>query len=120
MRIVVYQGTKLTRYRCDVCGQVELHSAEETHTCSNCECLMVKDVQEKPDNPVKSDQENVQQKPKRKGGRPRKNQPLEKTGTCSDCKNALRNTTGYTCEIDWQSHNGTDSCPNHKDGVPVD
>ena len=112
IRIVVYQGTKFERYRCDVCGQVELHSAEETHTCGNCGCLMVKDAQEKTENPVRE----PEQKPKRKGGRPRKAQQ----GTCAACKNALRNETGYTCEIDWTCHKGTETCPNHKDGVPVD
>lgn len=41
MRIVVYQGTKLTRYRCDVCGQVEVLTDGENAICQNCGSEMV-------------------------------------------------------------------------------
>jgi len=52
MRIVVFEGTKLDRYRCEVCGQVELHTAGENNSCLNCGCLMVKVSPEKMEDPV--------------------------------------------------------------------
>lgn len=117
MRILVKKGETLFRYGCRLCGQIELLSKDEDRTCLNCGASMLP-VNEDGSFPesVKEKTPETDQKPKHKGGRPRKAQP----GTCSACKNALRNDTGYTCELDWQCHAGTETCPNHKDGVPVD
>lgn len=118
MRRILEPGEVFHRYRCPFCGQIEQLTEGESPYCQNCGELMepLKDDRQEPKKPETVKDPELDQKPKRKGGRPRKAQP----GTCAMCKNALRNNTGYTCEIDWQSHAGSETCPNHKDGVPVD
>ena len=126
MRILVKAGVKLCLFGCRRCGQIELLSQEENELCGNCGEQMspmnedgtwkvLESIEEKQE---KVTEPELEQKPRKKVGRPKKNQT--KAGTCAMCKNALRNNTGYTCEIDWQNHDASDSCPNHKDGVPVD
>ena len=134
MRYILKQGVKLTKYRCDRCGQIELLSEEEKTTCTNCgnDMLLVSleeyiPVMAEDPRPKKQPDQKAEpgavteitpeEKPKKKIGRPPK---VRLAGpSCSTCSKALVAERGsFTCKIDCESKTSMDYCGKYAEGTP--
>ena len=113
MRKIMTPGKRVDLLRCPFCEQIEELTEDEDPICSNCGTGLEHFGKEGKleENKV----ETEEPKPKRKGGRP----PKRKPGTCATCVSAMRNETGYTCKLVYDSHSADDSCPAYTEGVPV-
>ena len=149
MRYILKPGVKLSKYRCDRCGQVELLSAEEKTVCMNCgqELLLImleeyvpivaedprpKNQPKAEDKPMLNPEPEKKEEPESKLGMPgwskelvpkkrigRPPKAVTMSGSCSSCSKAMRAIGGLTCKETCETVKGTDICSLYKQGVPV-